>query len=113
LAGTVDVALNNVTAKGAAGGGGEFEIEESAGSECAEGGFVEGLLGEVGVEEGGVDIKGSEANAGDAEGVAFVEMGSEARGFNGDTTDSAAVGDADEDSCLLDDAGEHFLILRD
>ena len=55
-AAAVDVALDDVSAEGAAGGGGEFEVDFGAGGEGAEGGFVEGLLGEVGVEEGGVDV---------------------------------------------------------
>ena len=50
-AAAVDVALDDVTAERAAGGGGEFEIDAGAWGEGAEGGFVKGLLGEVGVEE--------------------------------------------------------------
>ena len=80
----VDVALNDVAAEGAAGGGGEFEVDLGAGSEGAEGGFVEGLLGEVGVEELGVNVESGEADAGDAEGVAFAETAGEAGGFDGD-----------------------------
>ena len=51
LAGAIDVALDDVAAERAAGGGGELEVEECAGCKRAEGGLVEGFLGEVGVEE--------------------------------------------------------------
>jgi len=66
LAAAIDVALNDVAAEWAAGSCGELEIEEGALGERAEGGLVEGFLGEVGVEEGGVDVERGEADAGDA-----------------------------------------------
>ena len=49
----VDVALDDVSAEGTAGGGGQFEVDFGSGGEGAEGGLVEGFLGEVGVEEVG------------------------------------------------------------
>ena len=78
-----------MAAERAAGGGGEFEIDLGAGGERAEGGFVEGLLGEVGVEERRVDVERGEADAGDGERVAFAEAVGEAGGFDGETADAA------------------------
>ncbi len=88
-AAAVDVALDDVAAEGAAGGGGQFEIDFCAGGERAEGGVVEGFLGEVGVEVGWVDVERGEADAGDAERVAFAEAVGDAGGFDGDTADAA------------------------
>jgi len=65
------------------------------------------------VEESGVDVECGEADAGDAEGVAFAETGGEAGGGDGDAVDAAVLVEADEGSGLFDDAGEHLLILRD
>jgi hypothetical protein len=113
LAGAIDVALDDVAAERAAGGGGELEVEECAGCKRAEGGLVEGFLGEVGVEESGVNVERGEAYARDAEGIAFAEATGEAGGFDGDAADAAAVEEADESPGLLDDAGEHSLILVD
>ena len=110
-AGSVDVALNDVTAERTAGGGGEFEVHFAAGFECTEGRAVEGLVGEVGVEVRWLDIEGSEADAGDGEGVAFAESASYAGGFDGDAANAAAVSKGDESAGLLDDAGEHASIL--
>jgi hypothetical protein len=86
----VDVALDDVAAEGAAGGGGQFEIDLGAGGERAEGGAVEGFLGQVGVEERGVDVERGEANAGDAERIAFAETAGEAGSFDRDAADAAA-----------------------
>ena len=99
--------------RGLAGGGGQFEIDACAGGERAEGGFVEGFLGEVGVEERWVYVEGGEADAGDGERVAFAETGGEAGGFDGETADAACVLEADDGAGLLDDAGEHGFILRE
>ena len=55
----IDVALDDVSAEGTAGGGGQFEVDFGSGGEGAEGGLVEGFLGEVGVEEVGIDVVGS------------------------------------------------------
>ena len=112
-AAAVDVALDNVAAEGAAGGGGQFEVDLGAGGERAERGLVEGLLGEVGVEEGRVDVERGEADAGDAERVAFAQAGGEAGGFDGEAADAASVLEADDGAGLLDDAGEHGFILVD
>jgi hypothetical protein len=90
---------------------GKLEIDAGAGSERAERGAVEGFLGEVGVEVGGVGIERGEADAGDAERIAFAEAGGDAGSFDGDAANAAAIGEADEGSGLLDDAGEHGLIL--
>ena len=51
-AGAVDVALHDVAAERAAGGGGQFEIDVCAGGERAERSAVERFLGEIGVEVG-------------------------------------------------------------
>ena len=74
-AGAIDVALNDVAAEGAAGGGRQFEIDPGAGSERAERSAVEGLLGEVGVKVSGVRIEGGETDAGNAERVTFAQAG--------------------------------------
>jgi hypothetical protein len=100
-----------VSAERTAGGGGEFKIHLCAGLERAEGGAVEGFLSEICVEECRIDIEGSEANAGDGEGVALAKAAGKAGGIDRDATDAAAVGERDEGAGLLDDAGEHLLIL--
>jgi hypothetical protein len=65
------------------------------------------------VEELGVNVESGEADAGDAEGVAFAETAGEAWGFDGETADAAGVFEADDGAGLLDDAGEHGYILRE
>jgi hypothetical protein len=107
------VALDDVAAERAAGSGGQFEIKEGAGGKRAKGCLVKGLLGQVGVEESGMDVERGEAHAGDAERIAFAETAGEAGSFDRDAADAAAIGEADEGSSLLDDAGEHFSILRE
>ena len=71
--GTVDVALDDVAAERAAGGGRQFEIHLCAGLERAERSAVERFLGEVGMEIRRVDIERGEADTGDGEGIAFAE----------------------------------------
>jgi len=105
------VALDDVAAEGTAGGGGQFEVDFCAGGQRAEGGFVEGFLRKVGVEVRVIDIERGEADAGDAERIAFAEAVGEAGGFNGDAADAAGFFEADEGAGLLDDAGEHGYIL--
>jgi hypothetical protein len=112
-AGCIDVTLNDVAAEGTAGGRREFEVHFGAGFECTEGRAVECLPGEVGVEVGWFDIEGSEADAGDSEGVAFAESASYAGGFDGDAANAAAVSKGDEGAGLLDNAGEHASILSE
>jgi hypothetical protein len=107
------VALDDVAAERAAGSGGQFEIKEGAGGKRAKGCLVKGLLGEVGVEESGMDVERGQAYTGDAEGIAFAETGGEPWGFDGDAANASAVSEADEGSGLLDDPGEHFPILVD
>ena len=109
----VHVALNNVSAEGTAGGGGQFEVDLGAGSEGAKRGLVERFLGEVGVEEGRVHVERGEADAGDAERIAFAQPAGQAGSFDGDAADAATVFQADERAGLFDDAGEHGLILKE
>jgi hypothetical protein len=59
-----------------------------------------------------VNVEGGEADAGDAEGVTLAKATGEDGGFDGDAADAAAVGEADEGSGLLDDAGEHGYSLQ-
>ena len=106
-AGAVDVALHDVAAERAAGGGGQFEVDACAGSERAERSAVERFLREIGVEVGGVGVERGEADAGDAERVAFAQARGDAGSFDGDAANAATIGEADEGSGLLDDAGEH------
>ena len=93
--------------------GWQFEIHFRAGLERAEGCAVQSLLRQVCVEVGRVDIERCEADAGDSEGVAFAEAVGNAGRFDGDAANAAAIGEADEGAGLLNDAGEHGLILRD
>ena len=87
----IDVTLDDVAAEGRAGGSGEFEVDGAAGPKAAEGGAVEGLLGEVGGEVGGGEIERGEADAGDGDGVAETEAGGETFG-SVDKDAGAAVG---------------------
>ena len=103
----VDVALHDVAAERAARCGGQFQIDTRAGCKRAERGAIQRFLREVGVEIRGVGIERGEANAGHAERVAFAQARRDAGRFNRDAANAAAIGEADEISCLLDDAGEH------
>jgi hypothetical protein len=65
------------------------------------------------VEERWIYLKRSEADAGDAEGIAFAQPSGKAGSFDGKTADTACFCKADQCAGLLDDAREHFSILRE
>ena len=81
------------------------------GCKRAERGAVQRLLGQIGVEVGGVQVERRQADAGDAERVAFAQLRGDARRLHGDAANAAAALQADQGSSLLDDAGKHVVIL--
>jgi len=107
----IDVALNDMSAEGTARSCGEFEVHLCTGLEEAERGAVEGFLRQIGMEKCRIEIKCSEADAGDAQRIAFAKSAGDSWSFNGDAADPSAVGKGYESAGLLNDAGEHGLIL--
>ena len=86
--GAIDVALDDVSAQGRAGGSGEFEVDDGAFVEVGEGGAGDGLGGEVGREAWGecvgLDAEGGDADSADGDAVASVEAGGEGGCRDGD-----------------------------
>ena len=104
---SVHMALDDVAAERTAGRRGQFQIDTRAGLERSQRGAVERFPREIGVEVSGVGVQRRQANAGDAQGIAFAEVRGNSRGLDGDAPHAASINQADQRAGLLDDAGEH------
>ena len=111
LADTVDVALDDVAAEPLVDGDGAFEVDPVAGGHAAERGLVERLLHQVGGPAAVAELGDGQAAAVDGDRVAQARALEHGGRGDGEPDGVALVGDLGDGAELLDDAGEHQLLL--
>src|SRR5882724_623042 len=101
------MALDDVSAETAVGSHGKFEIDQIAFVNARERSTLPGFGGEVGAEQGGLDVEGGQTHAADRDAVAGLEFFGDMIGGDGDAAVFAALLDAGDASYFFDNAGEH------
>src|ERR1700685_2335207 len=99
---TIDMPLNNVSAKTAVGLQGQLQIHLGALRNAREGSPGPGLGRKVGAERVRLDVERSQANSTDGDAVALLQLFRAVRSMNGDAVISAVLHDAVNGSNFFD-----------